>query len=220
MLLGPPGAGKGTQAVRIAAAYGVPHISTGDIFRDNAENATPLGQQAREYMDRGALVPDDVVIAMVVDRLGRDDATGFLLDGFPRTVPQAVALEDHLASAGRPLHAVLRLVVDDEEVVRRLGIRNQLEDRADDSADVVRRRLVEYHAKTEPVEFFYAERGSLRDVDAVGTLDEVTERAMDALRELEPAPPAGPRAGPPAAPPDDPASTAPGAQAPPELGSS
>jgi adenylate kinase len=186
VLLGPPGAGKGTQATRIAARFGVPHVATGDIFRTNVKASTQLGLEAKAYMDRGDLVPDDVVIRMVSDRLASADcADGFLLDGFPRTVPQAIALESVLAHGQRPLDMVLRFVVDDDEVVTRLSSRRAAEGRSDDAEEVVRHRLEEYHAKTEPLEFFYMERGLLRDVEAVGTVDEVTERAMKVLGESD-----------------------------------
>jgi adenylate kinase len=181
VLLGPPGAGKGTQAVRLAEVYGVPHIATGDIFRANVADATPLGQKAREYMDRGDLVPDEVVIEMVTDRLAASDTEpGFLLDGFPRTVPQALALEEVLQSQG-PLDAVIRLVVTDDEVMQRLAQRREKEDRSDDDAETVRNRLEQYRAKTEPLEAFYAERELLLDVDGVGPVDEVTGRARAVL---------------------------------------
>jgi len=192
VLLGPPGAGKGTQATRIATEHGIPHISTGDIFRRNVAEQTDLGRLAQSFMKRGDLVPDEVVIEMVGDRLAQDDcAAGFLLDGFPRTVPQALALEDLLADAGTPLTVVLRFVIDDEEVIARLFRRASIEGREDDTEDVIRQRLAEYHGKTEPLEFFYTERGLLRDVAAVGSMDEVTARALAVLRETprgEPAP--------------------------------
>jgi len=184
VLLGPPGAGKGTQATRIAARFDVPHVATGDIFRSNVRAATPLGTEAKAYMDRGDLVPDDVVIRMVSDRLAAADCSdGFVLDGFPRTVPQAIALEDALERQQGPLDVVLRFVVDDDEVVTRLSSRRAVEGRSDDAEEVVRHRLEEYHAKTEPLEFFYVERGLLRDVEAVGPVDEVTERALKVLGE-------------------------------------
>jgi len=220
VLLGPPGAGKGTQATAIAEAYAVPHIATGDIFRENVKQATPLGEEAQTYMDRGDLVPDNVVIRMVTDRLQRDDArNGFLLDGFPRTVPQAMALEDFLAEQNRPLEVVLRFRVPEDVVVERIVKRRtcpqcravyhldhappraqgicdrcgaELVQRKDDTEDVVRRRLEEYHAKTERLEFFYWERGLLRDVEAVGSVADVAARTMEALDDLEA--PARPRA--------------------------
>lgn len=190
ILLGPPGAGKGTQATRIAEAYGIPHISTGDIFRANVGESTPLGLEAKQYMDRGDLVPDDVVNRMVADRLAQaDTSNGFLLDGYPRTVPQAVELETHLAERDRPLHAVLRFDVPEHELVRRIEQRAIEEGRADDTADVLRNRLEEYHSKTAPLEQFYAERGLLHDVEAVGDIDDVTKRALGVLADLgHPAP--------------------------------
>ncbi|MDP9405534.1 MAG: adenylate kinase [Actinomycetota bacterium] len=212
VLLGPPGAGKGTQALYIERAFAVPRIATGDIFRENVERNTPLGRTAKAYMERGDLVPDEVVIGMVTDRLGQPDASnGFLLDGFPRTVPQAEALEDYLAGAGRPLDVVVRFTVPEAEIVRRIvnrrscpndgevyhleyapPKRDQLCDvcgtplihRKDDTEAVVRHRLEEHHAKTEPLECFYAERGLLRDVDSVGSVEEVTRRTLDLLDGL------------------------------------
>lgn len=213
VLLGPPGAGKGTQAVHIARAFGVPRIATGDIFRENVRNETPLGKEAKSFMDRGDLVPDEVVIGMVKDRLTQDDAEkGFLLDGFPRTVPQAVALEDFLANLNRPLDVVLRFNVPEAEVVRRIVNRRTcpndgsvyhlefapprkeglcdecgapLVHRKDDTREVVLHRLQEYHEKTERLEFFYWERGLLRDVESVGPVDEVTKRTLTLLDDLE-----------------------------------
>jgi adenylate kinase len=186
VLLGPPGAGKGTQAARIAAASGIPHVSTGDMFREHARDQTELGRTVQGIMERGELVPDQVVIDMLVDRIDREDArAGFLLDGFPRTVPQALALEDILAASRRPLDAVIRLVATDDEVVARLLLRGQIEGRSDDTEDAIRQRLVEYHTKTEPLEFFYAERGLLRDVHGMGSIDEVTQRVLDVLAETK-----------------------------------
>ena len=213
VLLGPPGAGKGTQAVHIARAFGVPRIATGDIFRENVRNETPLGKEAKSYMDRGDLVPDEVVIGMVQDRLSQDDAEkGFLLDGFPRTVPQAVALEDYLANENRPLDVVLRFNVPESEVVRRIvnrrvcpkddnvyhlefapprneGVCDEcgtpLVHRKDDTEEVVIHRLQEYHSKTERLEYFYWERGLLRDVESVGPVGEVTKRTLKLLDDLE-----------------------------------
>jgi adenylate kinase len=209
ILLGPPGAGKGTQAVRIAEAYGVPHVSTGDILRANVRDDTTLGQEAKRYMDAGDLVPDEVIIGMVAARVAEEDAAGgFLFDGFPRTVPQAEALEDLLVERGTPLDVVLRLAVPKDEVVERLTGRRtcstcgrvfhlrfdppttdgrcdacdgELEQRDDDTEDVVLNRLEVYAAQTEPLEHFYWERGLLRDVDAIGTPDEVFASARAIL---------------------------------------
>lgn len=210
VLLGPPGAGKGTQAERIAQAYDVPHVSTGDIFRANVRQGTELGHRSRSYMEAGELVPDDIVIGMVADRLGEPDAAGFLLDGFPRTVPQAQALEEILAEVGRPLDAVLRLALDEDEIVRRItgrrvcpacgatfhvdyepaarrGVCDQcgakLTQRRDDREEVVTNRLSVYRRQTEPLEYFYWQRGLLRDVEAVGSVEEVTGRALAVLAE-------------------------------------
>jgi adenylate kinase len=212
VLVGPPGAGKGTQAEFIASHRGIPKISTGDIFRANVQEKTPLGLEAQSYMDAGELVPDDVTIAMVRDRLADDDAAdGFLLDGFPRTVPQAEALEKLLEDIGAPLDVVLELVVDDAEVVRRLSGRRtcrrcnhvwhvdfdpvtvdgvcdscggRLYQRDDDKADTVRHRLQVYSEKTAPIVGFYADRGLVIGIDATGPVESVTERAISALRRI------------------------------------
>jgi adenylate kinase len=211
VLLGPPGAGKGTQAARIARAYDVAHIATGDILRDNVRHDTELGLAARDYMARGDLVPDDLVVAMVRHRIDEPDAArGFVLDGFPRTVPQAEALERALLELNTPLDIVLRFVVDEDEVVHRISGRRvcpncdrsyhlgsnppsvagicdncggELMQRNDDHEDVVRNRLAVYHRDTEPLEEFYWDRGLLREVDATGSVDEVNQRAMDILAE-------------------------------------
>ncbi len=215
ILLGPPGAGKGTQARRVAEVYGIPHIATGDIFRAHVRNGTELGQKAEQYMSSGELVPDDLVIAMVRDRLQEDDAAnGFVLDGFPRTVPQAQELEGLLADLRQPLDCVLRFSIDEDEVVRRITGRRvcddcgrnyhvdfdpppeddacpcggQLVHREDDTEDVVRNRLDVYHRQTEPLEFFYWQRGLLRDVDAVGSVQDVLKRALGTLGEYVPPP--------------------------------
>lgn len=189
VLLGPPGAGKGTQAAKIAEAYQIPHISTGDIFRSNVRDATPLGEEAQGYMDRGALVPDELVIRMVSDRLGQDDcAKGFLLDGFPRTVPQAQALDRLLDESGRPLDLVLRFEVPEEELVARLLKRADLEGRVDDTEDVIRKRFEVYRDETSPLADFYEAQGLLTDIDAVGSVEDVTARALGALEDVEPRP--------------------------------
>ena len=187
-MLGPPGAGKGTQAQVIAKELQVPAISTGDIFRANVSGQTELGQQAKTYMDAGDLVPDEITVAMVSDRLADPDATdGFLLDGFPRTIAQAEQLRDSLAERGQTLHCVLELVVDQDELVRRLSGRRMLVDgewvqRGDDKPETVRHRLEVYQQQTAPLSGFYEDAGLLGRVDAIGTVDEVTERALAELR--------------------------------------
>jgi adenylate kinase len=182
LLIGPPGAGKGTQAARVAKRYDVPAISTGDIFRANVAAATPLGLQAKEYMDRGAYVPDDLTNELVLSRLTEDDtASGFLLDGFPRTLPQVFTLDDCLNRLGSELDAVVQLVVDTEEVVRRLLKRAADQARTDDTEDVIRHRLSVYQEQTHPLMAVYAERGLLVSVDAQGPMDSVTRRILDAL---------------------------------------
>lgn len=185
VLLGPPGAGKGTQATIITEAFAIPHVSTGDIFRSHVSQGTTLGTQAQAYMDRGELVPDDIVIDMVTARLDEADAAeGFLLDGFPRTVPQAQVLEGLLQERDRPLDVVVRLLVDEAELIARLESRRAIEGRSDDDIEVIRKRLVEYRSKTAPLETFYAERGLLRDVEAVGDIDEIGARTLELLRSV------------------------------------
>lgn len=180
VLVGPPGAGKGTQAGVIAERIGIPHISTGDIFRANVGQGTPLGLQAKEYMDAGQLVPDDVTNAMVADRLTQPDvAAGFLLDGYPRNLGQADVLAATLGEAATPLDVVVEIVVDTEHVVQRLLARGQ--GRADDNEDVIRHRLKVYASETEPLVGYYRERGLLRTVDGVGSVDEVTARILAVL---------------------------------------
>ena len=181
VLLGPPGAGKGTQAALLAQEYSIPHIATGDIFRSNVEQETELGTAARSYMDAGALVPDEIVIGMVADRLGQSDTgSGFVLDGFPRTTEQAKSLDQLLLDTDRELSAVVRLDVETEEVVARLDRRRETEGRRDDTAETVRARLREYAEKTAPLEDFYADRGLLVRVDGIGSEQEVHRRILEA----------------------------------------
>ncbi len=211
MLLGPPGAGKGTQAERISEIYGIPHISTGDIFRENLRKGTKLGLQAKGYMDRGELVPDEIVIGIVKNRLAEPDcAHGFVLDGFPRTVQQADALKEMLERDGRRIDQVLNIDVPDETVVERLSARRtcrscggvchlifdpprregvcdscggELYCRDDDREETVRARLAEYKAKTQPLIDYYRREGLLRDIDGSVGVEEVLEEIKAALAE-------------------------------------
>ena len=176
VLLGPPGAGKGTQAINLASELGVPQISTGDLFRHNIDTGTTLGLQAKQYLDAGDLVPASLTNALVDDRLNDADvARGFILDGFPRSVEQAEALNDMLKRRGLKLDAVLEFRVPEDELVDRLQGRG----RADDTEDVIRNRMKVYRDETAPLLDFY--QGELHTVDAVGTLDEVFARALQAL---------------------------------------
>jgi len=183
VLVGPPAAGKGTQAGRLVDRFGGVHIATGDILRSNADRGTELGRTASRYMDRGELVPDDVMIDMVLERLGEGDcAGGFVLDGFPRTVPQAEALGKRLEELGRPLDAVVSLQVGEDELRERLAARAEEQDRAeDDDEDAIRRRLELFDRETEPLLDFYDGKGLLVSVDADGDVDEVTGRIAAAL---------------------------------------
>jgi adenylate kinase len=212
VLVGPPGAGKGTQAQFLASHLSIPKISTGDIFRDNVSHGTALGRRAQAYMERGDLVPDEVTIAMVTDRLTDEDAQGgFLLDGFPRNVPQAETLKKMLLAWDTRLDVVLELVVDDDEVVRRLSGRRtcrhcgriwhtsfdppavagicddcgrELFQRDDDREETIRHRLEVYQEQTSPLVSFYADEGTLLGLDATGPVDEITERALRALHRF------------------------------------
>jgi adenylate kinase len=181
-LIGPPGAGKGTQAVKLAEAFSIPAISTGDIFRENVKNETELGTQAKAFMDRGEYVPDSLTNALVRDRLDWDDAAnGFLLDGYPRTADQVVELDDILGDKGESLNAVVLITADSDEVVRRLLGRAQEQGRADDTEDVIRRRLEVYAEQTAPLIETYSKRNLVVEVDGLGAVEEVTKRILDAL---------------------------------------
>lgn len=182
VLLGPPGAGKGTQAARICGRLSIPAISTGDIFRANVAGATELGRRAQQYMDRGEYVPDSVTNAMVRSRLAADDAArGFLLDGYPRTEAQVHELDAILAASGLALDIVLEITADSEAVVARLLTRASEQNRADDTEPVIRHRLEIYAEQTAPLAALYRDRGLLVQVDGIGAVDEVTERIMTAL---------------------------------------
>ena len=211
VLVGPPGAGKGTQAAFLAKNLSIPHISTGDLFRANISQQTDLGKLAKSYMDEGNLVPDEVTIAMAKDRMEQPDAQGgFLLDGFPRNVQQAVALDEMLKAEGMKLDGVLDLEVPEDEVVKRIAGRRvcrnesahvfhvsykpakqegvcdvcggELYQRDDDSEDTVRTRLEVYHTQTEPIIDYYKAQGLVVTISALGKVDEVTGRAMEALQ--------------------------------------
>jgi adenylate kinase len=212
VLVGPPGAGKGTQAQFIASHLAIPKVSTGDIFRYNVSAGTGLGRQAKAFMDRGDLVPDEVTVAMVASRLQEDDAlSGFLLDGFPRNLPQAETLKKMLADWGLHLDLVLELVVDHDEVIRRLSGRRtcrkcgrvwhvafdppsvtgkcdecggELFQRDDDREETIRHRLEVYEQQTQPLISYYADEGILLGIDATGPVEDVTERALVALRRF------------------------------------
>jgi adenylate kinase len=205
VLVGPPGAGKGTQAQFLAAHFSIPHISTGDIFRANLKAGTELGNQAKGFMDRGELVPDSVTNEMVKDRLTHDDvANGFLLDGFPRNVAQAEVLRAILAEKKTPLHAVLEFSLADEEIIARLSSRRTCRDcgapsvgvdkcptcggevyqREDDKAEVITRRLEVYAEQTAPIISFYRNEGLLISVSAVGNVEDITASAISALSRL------------------------------------
>ncbi|PRY67574.1 adenylate kinase [Glaciihabitans tibetensis] len=182
LIIGPPGAGKGTQAALLAEAYGIPTISTGDIFRSNVKDETELGLVAKSYMDSGDVVPDSLTNSLVRSRLAEDDVKGgFLLDGYPRTPQQVDELDDILAGHDAQLDAVIELVADPELVVARLLKRAGEQGRADDTEEVIRYRLTVYSQQTEPLIAVYADRGLIVTVDAIGTVDDVTERIEVAL---------------------------------------
>jgi adenylate kinase len=182
ILMGPPGAGKGTQAKVVADHFGIPAISTGDIFRANVSRGTPLGKKAQEYMDAGEYVPDEVTNLMVRARIDEPDAErGFLLDGYPRTLDQVEELDGMIAFTGHRLDAVVVLTVDADEIVARLLQRAEVEGRADDTEEVVRRRQEVYGEQTEPLIEVYRTRGIVHEIDGMGVVEDVTKRIFDAL---------------------------------------
>ncbi len=193
VLVGPPGAGKGTQAQFLSAHYSIPHISTGDIFRANLKAGTPLGLEAKAFMDRGELVPDSVTNEMVRDRLSHDDVgNGFLLDGFPRNVAQAEVLKIILADKKTSLGAVLELSIANEEIVNRLSMRRTLDpstgeyyQREDDKTEVITRRLEVYSEQTQPIVAFYRSEDLLITISALGAVEEITARAISALSHIK-----------------------------------
>lgn len=185
VLFGPPGAGKGTQAVRLAERLGVPTISTGDIFRANIAGDTELGRQVVGYTSKGHLVPDELTDALIADRLAQPDAVdGFLLDGYPRNVAQAAALDALLAAGDHELDLVIELAVDPDVVTQRLLKRAQIEGRVDDTEDVIRHRLAVYTEQTSPLAEIYVNRGILAQVDGLGEVDEVTGRLLTTIEQF------------------------------------
>ena len=182
IMMGPPGAGKGTQATFVAEHFGIPAISTGDIFRANVAEGTPLGVEAKRYMDAGEYVPDEITNKMVRNRIDEPDADpGFLLDGYPRTLAQVEELDRMVEFTGHRLDAAVVLTVDGEEIVQRLLQRAEVEGRADDTEDVIRRRQEVYAEQTEPLIEVYRDRGILVEVDGMGEVDQVTKRIFEAL---------------------------------------
>jgi len=186
ILMGPPGAGKGTQAKYVAEHFGIPAISTGDIFRANVSRGTDLGVQAKRYMDAGEYVPDEITNLMVRNRIDEPDADpGFLLDGYPRTLAQVEELDSMIEHTGHRLDAVVVLTVDSEEVVQRLLNRARTEGRADDTEDVIRRRQEIFLEETEPLIAVYRERGLVHEINGMGEVDEVTKRIFEALDVID-----------------------------------
>jgi len=182
LLIGPPGAGKGTQAALLAQHFGIPAISTGDIFRENVRNETPLGLEAKAFMDRGEYVPDSLTNALVRDRLNQDDAAaGFLLDGYPRTSDQVEELDDILEETEKKLDVVVQLTADSKELLRRLSGRAQEQGRSDDTPEVIKRRLDVYEEQTAPLIDIYASRSLVAKVNGLGEIGDVTNRIIEVL---------------------------------------
>lgn len=182
LLIGPPGAGKGTQAAQLAQHFEIPAISTGDIFRENVRNQTPLGVEAKAFMDRGEYVPDTLTNALVRDRLNKEDAQrGFLLDGYPRTIDQVSELDYILLESGKKLDVVVQLTADGDELLRRLSGRALEQGRSDDTPEVIKRRLDVYDEQTAPLIDVYVSRGVVAKIDGLGDISEVTSRIIEAI---------------------------------------
>lgn len=183
VLLGPPGVGKGTQAANIKEHYNIVHLSTGDILRAEVKAKTELGKKAFSFMDAGQLVPDELLLQMMEQRLQQDDcAAGYLLDGFPRTIPQAEGLEKLMANLGHKLDAVVSLTADEQELINRLVLRGKTSGRSDDTIEVITQRQEVYRKQTEPLLKFYSERKSLKEVDGIGEISEITNRILEVLK--------------------------------------
>jgi len=186
VLLGPPGSGKGTQAALLQERLGLVHISTGDLLRKAVDQGTDLGVQAKTYMDAGDLVPDDLMLGLIEERLGAPDvAKGFILDGYPRNLSQARALDEVLERIGQPVDLAISVTVDEGEIVERLSKRALEEGRSDDTEDVIRNRLRVYTEQTAPVASHYAELNRLREIDGMGTVEQVHQRMLDTLGKAE-----------------------------------
>ncbi|MCA9175992.1 MAG: adenylate kinase [Planctomycetales bacterium] len=186
VFMGPPGSGKGTQATRLARHLGIVHLSTGDMLRQAKRAGTPLGLEAASYMDQGHLAPDALVVQVLIDRILEPDcANGALLDGFPRTIKQAVALDEHLQQADRRLDVVIELEVDEDELISRLMSRGERDNRVDDNLETIRRRLEVYQRQTTPLRGYYVNQHRLAKVDGAGTMDEVFDRILAVLPEKE-----------------------------------
>ncbi|HSE84267.1 MAG TPA: adenylate kinase [Thermodesulfobacteriota bacterium] len=186
IIFGPPGAGKGTQAAKIKDKYGVLHISTGDMLRASVKEGAEVGKLAKSFMDKGELVPDDLMVEIIKERIAKPDAkNGFMLDGFPRTIPQAEALDRMLHDNGLMIDAVISVEVNDAEIINRISGRQAEENREDDRVDVVKNRLRVYRDQTEPLKGYYRNKGILKEVDGLGTVDEVFERIDKILANLD-----------------------------------
>ncbi len=185
IIFGPPGAGKGTQAQNIVDNYGTDHLSTGDMLREAVRNGTELGTLAKSYMDEGELVPDDVIIGMIREKItSENNSNGFILDGFPRTIAQADALSEMLDSVGKKIDVVVSIEVDDKEIIERILERQKIEGRDDDTEEIVRTRLEVYKSQTEPLKSYYGDKGVLKEVDGLGTIDDVYVRIDKILKKF------------------------------------
>ncbi len=182
IFIGPPGAGKGTQAKLICVHFGILHLSTGDILRSELENNTQIGQSAQTFINNGRLVPDQVLLDMMSVRLAQDDcAAGYVLDGFPRTIPQAEGLDNILADLNQSLNRVINITADEEELINRLGLRGKSSGRADDSLNVIQKRLVVYRQQTAPMIEYYKQRDLVKTIDGIGSIPAITKRILSSL---------------------------------------